>query len=350
MSGRVLLYGATGYTGRLLAEGLSADGHDLVLAGRSAEKLKGLARGLAAPWRAFGLDDAAGIDEALADVAVVVHAAGPFVTTAAPMIRGCLRRGAHYLDLSGEWPSFLEAQALSGEAADAGVMLMPGAGFSIAATDCLLALAKAQAPDAVRLRLAVSRPGVISRGTVASSMGLASPETLVRRAGQLCAAPAGRLTRDFDFGGGLVSATVVSWPDVVTGELTTGVPDIEVYSEADWGTRLAYRLYAEAAAWPDGELRRAASDAYARVWPERPPDAVRRQAGFVLVAEAVDRWRRVTRLRLRTRDGYTVSLFTVGEIVRRVLAGDAAPGFRTPGAQYGGDFILGLGCAELDRP
>jgi hypothetical protein len=83
-------------------------------------------------------------------------------------------------------------------------------------------------------------------------------------------------------------------------------------------------------------------------WPEGPPSQARAKASFVLVCEALDRWRRPARLRLRTRDGYTVSLFTAREIVRRVLAGDWSAGFRTPAGQYGGEMILELGCAELE--
>jgi saccharopine dehydrogenase (NAD+, L-lysine-forming) len=348
MSGRVLLYGATGYTGEQLAEALAEDGCDLVLAGRNAAKLAPLAERLGLPWRAFPLNDPAAIDAALSDIAVVVHAAGPFVETAAPMMAACLRAHVHYLDLCGEWPVFADAQALSPAAAEAGVMLMPGVGFTVAASDCLMALAKAQAPEAVRLRLGISKPGVITRGTVISSAGLAGPSALVRKGGMVCSAPAGRLTHDFDFGDGLKSATLVSWPDVVTGEATTGIPDIEVYSEADWTTRLAYRLYGEVSGWANTRLRQGAAQAYALAWPETPSAATRERAGFVLVCEALDRWRRPTRLRLRTRDGYTVSLFTTREIVRRVLAGDASPGFRTPAGQFGGELILGLGCAALE--
>jgi short subunit dehydrogenase-like uncharacterized protein len=348
MSGRVLLYGATGYTGEQLAQVLADDGCDLVLAGRNAAKLAALGGRLGLGWRAFGLGDAEAIDAALCDVSVVLHAAGPFVDTALPMMSACLRTGVHYLDLSGEWPSFVQAVELGEVAQAAGIMMMPGVGFTLVATDCLLALAKARAPEAVRLRLAVSRPGVITRGTVASSAGLAGPSALLRRGGALCAAPAGRLTHDFDFGEGLKSATLVSWPDVVTGEATTGVADIEVYSEAGWATRLAYRAYGEAVGAGGAGLRDAAARAYAMVWPEGPPAQARASASFVLVCEALDRWRRPSRLRLRTRDGYTVSLYTAREIVRRVLAGDWSPGFKTPAGQYGGEMILGLGCAELE--
>ena len=59
-------------------------------------------------------------------------------------------------------------------------------------------------------------------------------------------------------------------------------------------------------------------------------------------------WRRVRRVRMRTQDGYTVSELTAAAAVQRVLAGDWSPGFQTPAAVFGADFILGLGCAVLE--
>jgi hypothetical protein len=67
-----------------------------------------------------------------------------------------------------------------------------------------------------------------------------------------------------------------------------------------------------------------------------------------MVCEAVDPWRRVSRVRMRTQDGYTVSELTAAAAVRHVLAGQSTPGFQTPAGVFGANFILGLGCAELD--
>ena len=109
MSGRALLYGATGYTGRAIAQQLAHDSTgelDLLLAGRDAAKVRALAEPLGLPWRAFDLTAPGAVAAALADVQVVLHAAGPFAQTAQPMIDGCLATGTHYLDLGGEWPVF----------------------------------------------------------------------------------------------------------------------------------------------------------------------------------------------------------------------------------------------------
>jgi short subunit dehydrogenase-like uncharacterized protein len=348
MKGRVLLYGATGSAGRLLARRLRDSGHALILAGRDATRLATMAEGLGCPFRAFGLGTGKPIDDALADVDVVLHAAGPFVDTASPMMMACIRTRTHYLDLTGEWPVFVEAMSRSLAAAQEGVMLTPGVGFTLVASDCLLALATANAPGAVKLRLSISRPDVMSRGSVRSLAALVGPTVLVRRGGALHDVPAGRLSHDVDFGRGLTETTAVCWPDVVTGEFTTGVRDIETFAETNWVGRVAHRLGAATGAWTDGRTRRLVSNALSLAWPEAPPPELPGRAGFVLVAEAVDRWRRSKSLRMRTLDGYRVSVITACEMVRRVLDGEWRPGFWTPAALFGGGFVLSLGCAELE--
>src|SRR5271166_6663839 len=102
MTGSILLYGATGYTGRLIAREARAMGAGIVLAGRNPNKLKAIARQLDLPWRAFDLADRARLEAALKDSSVVLNAAGPFSSTARPMADACLREGTHYLDITGE--------------------------------------------------------------------------------------------------------------------------------------------------------------------------------------------------------------------------------------------------------
>jgi short subunit dehydrogenase-like uncharacterized protein len=348
MSGRALLYGATGYTGRPVARRLAGAGVDVILAGRDPEGVRGVAEPLGLAWTAFQLSDGAAAARALAGVDVVLHAAGPFETTAAPMVAACLSAGAHYLDLGGEWPVFVDLIAGDAAARAAGVMIMPGVGLAIAATDCLLALAMQAQPDAVKLRLGVSRPQVVTRGTVVSAANLISPDVVIRRGGRLVRVPAGSLAHAFDFGDGLREATALSWADVATGQITTGVGDIEVYSELSWSQRLSYRASGMAMGVTGPRPWRALGGALAAAWPEEPGEAARARAEFVMVCEAIDPWRRVRRVRLRTRDGYTVSERTAAAAVARVLAGEASPGFQTPARVFGADFILGLGCATLE--
>jgi short subunit dehydrogenase-like uncharacterized protein len=348
MTGHVLVYGATGYTGRQVAQALAEAGTPVVLAGRDPEAVAQVAQLLNLAWTAFPLEDTGRLDAALSGAQVVLHAAGPYVETAAPMLAACLRTGTHYLDLAGEWPVFADAKARDADAEAAGVMLMPGVGLTIVATDCLLALAKQAQPDAVKLRLGVSRAQVMSRGTVVSAAGLLGPGVLVRRAGQLVQVPAGSLSCAFDFGEGLREATAMSWADVVTGEHSTGVGDIEIYSELPWYQRTAYRASGLAMAVGGAAPWRAAGRGLAAACPEGPGGDARRAASFVMAVEALDPWRRPRRLRLRTLDGYTVSVLTAAAAAQKVLAGQWSAGFQTPSRVFGADFILNLGCARLE--
>lgn len=347
MSGRALLYGATGYTGRLVAKRLASMGVDVILAGRDAYAVRSVAEPLRLSWTAFDLADAADIERALSHVSVVLHAAGPFEQTAKPMLDACLETKRHYLDLNGEWPGFLDAMARDREARDAGIMVMPGVGLTITATDCLLALAYKAQPNAVALRLGVSRPEVVTRGTVVSAATLTSKDVVVRRDHRLVTVPAGSLCHAFDFGRGLQEATALSWADVVTGGFTTGVGDITVYSQLGWTQRASYRASAMVMDVTGAAPWRKLGATLAKAWPETPRASALEKARFVMVAEAIDPWRRVRRVRMGTLDGYAVSELTAAEAVRQVLLGRHKPGFQTPARMFGAAFILTLGCAEL---
>src|SRR5256885_777750 len=122
------LYGATGYTGPLIAERAVERGHKPLLMGRSEEKLKPLAQRLGLEHRAVSLDDARALREAIRGHAVVLHAAGPYIHTSAQMVQACLDERASYLDITGEPEVFKQIYARDAEARGAGVALIPGVG------------------------------------------------------------------------------------------------------------------------------------------------------------------------------------------------------------------------------
>lgn len=349
MSGRVLLYGATGFTGAEIARMLAGT-VDLVIAGRNAAKVEGLARKIDTPWRAFALNDERAIDAALADIDLVLHAAGPFGSTALPMMEACLRSGVDYMDLGGEWPVFVDAMRLHAAACDAGIMILPGIGLTVAASDCLMATAMQRWPETTRLCLGISRAQIISRGSVESAAAVLSPQVIIRQNGAITTVPAGSLVRAFDFGEGLRETVAMSWADVVTAGVSTGVDAVEVYSEMRWPERASYRLSAITMDVVGAQAAQVIGKALSRVWPEGPDMAARGEASFVMVVHAIDPWRRERRLAMRTRDGYSFSVLTAVDAVRRVLAGEGDAGFQTPANAFGADFIFRADAARLLPP
>ncbi|QPC99124.1 saccharopine dehydrogenase family protein [Qipengyuania soli] len=347
MRGRVILYGASGYTGRMIAAQLD-EVDELVVAGRNAAKVEAVAQPLDREWCSFDLSDRAETVFALSGADIMLNAAGPFDRTAMPLIDACLATGTHYLDLGGEWPVFIDIMARDEEARAAGIMLLPGVGLTIAATDCLLLRAVELWPDTAQLDLGVSRAQVVSRGSATSMSGLVAPTALICRDGELCEVPSGSLAKAFDFGEGMSEAVAMSWADVVTGHFTTGVPNVTVYNEMRWHERATYRGTGLGMGFTGRNAFRAVGGLITRALREGPPEVARGSARFSMVVEALDPWRRPRLLRLETLDGYGASARIAEEVVRRVLAGESQPGFNTPARLMGSSLVETSGAGEFE--
>ncbi|MBN1967073.1 MAG: NAD(P)H-binding protein, partial [Anaerolineae bacterium] len=101
-----MIYGATGYTGQLLAEHAVQRGHKPVLAGRAEGKLRPLAERLGLDWLAVSLEDEAALHHAVRQVNLVFHAAGPYADTAQPMLDACVAGITNYIDIAGDTDTF----------------------------------------------------------------------------------------------------------------------------------------------------------------------------------------------------------------------------------------------------
>jgi saccharopine dehydrogenase (NAD+, L-lysine-forming) len=339
----LLVYGAYGYTGRLISERAATRGLDLVLAGRSADAVARMGRRLEAEARVVGLDDAHGLAEALDGVDCVVHCAGPFVHTARPMVDACLRTGTHYLDITGEI-DVLEALAGRGdEARAAGVMVLPAVGFDVVPTDCLARHLAERLPSATSLEIAFTGTGRASRGTLKTTVEQMGRGGAVRRQGRVVQVPTGWTTRTVDFGaGGPGARTVVSipWGDVSTAYRSTGIPNVTVYTYLPPTARrlLRWSRYIQPLlSWEP--LKR-----LLKLWiDQQPPGPTKeeRQNGSTHV------WARVTDpdggravARLTGPEAYAFTAQTAVAAAERVLDGKATPGYQTPASAFGADFVL----------
>jgi short subunit dehydrogenase-like uncharacterized protein len=349
--GDFLLYGANGYTGRLIIERAVEVGLHPLLAGRNATALRALAVEYELDHLAFDLEDVRALDEALSHVGVVLHAAGPFAHTCAPMVEACIRTRTHYVDITGEIEVFERLHRESGRARDAGIMLLPGAGFDVVPTDLLAAHLKRRLPGARQLRLAFyARGGSISRGTLTTMVENMGRGGAVRIDGRITRVPAAWRTRVIDFGFGTrpVSVTTIPWGDVATAFHSTGIPNVEVYAYAGTAQRRmlqATRVLKKPLGWPPVQ-RVLKSWIRARV---TGPDAdQRRRAVSLIHGEARDDAGGGVASRMRTPEGYALTAMTSVEVVKRVLSGDVKAGFQTPSLAYGADWILGLAGVERE--
>jgi short subunit dehydrogenase-like uncharacterized protein len=337
---RYLIYGATGYTGGLIAQLARERGEHPILAGRNAAGVGGVAAALGLEHRAFGLDRVAEVRAGLEGVAAVLHCAGPFAHTFQTMAEACLQSKVHYLDVTGEVSVFEALAARDGEARAAGVMLLPGVGFDVVPSDCLAVHLKRRLPGATHLTLGFQGLGETSRGTANTVVENLHRGGLVRRHGVLTPVPAAWRRRTIDFGSGPRPAVTIPWGDVSTAYHSTGIPNIEVYMAAPramaLGMRLGRPLLPLLAKAPIQRLlkRRILAG------PPGPDAETRARGGSRLWGEVRDQSGGRAAARLAGPDGYTLTAHTALLCLRRVLAGDAPPGFQTPAKAYGPDLVL----------
>src|SRR6478609_2397330 len=140
--GPIAVYGATGFTGKLVAAELERRGLGAVLCGRSEAKLAPLAARHGFGFRAARNDDPRALREAFAGCAAVISCAGPFLQVGEPVVEAAIDAGCHYIDTTGETPFIARVLEHHGPAAEAaGVTLVPGIGFDYLPGDLIAHLA-----------------------------------------------------------------------------------------------------------------------------------------------------------------------------------------------------------------
>jgi short subunit dehydrogenase-like uncharacterized protein len=337
-----LLYGANGYTGRRIAEEAVRRGMRPVLAGRDRAKIGELATLLGCEARDFGLTDTAEIVRQLEGVFAVLHCAGPFSATAAPMMDACLASGSHYLDITGEIDVIEHAAAQNERAREAGVSLIPAVGFDVVPSDCLAAMLHERLHTAVQLCLAFSGTGSISRGTARTMLENLPRGGRVRRDGKVTRVPLAWKSKEIPFRSGTRTAVTIPWGDVASAWRSTGIPNIEVYLAVDasqiaWMRRLRPFVGLLRLPWPEPIIQ---SMLRRFMLGGGQPEAGVGQASFWGHVE--DAEGKTAEATLETLDGYSLTVETALACVKKVLDGRAEPGFFTPSQAFGADFILSM--------
>lgn len=236
---RIVLWGATGYTGRLVTAALVELGVSPLLAGRDASRLGALAsehRGLD-----YALADLArpeSIGELLGEGDVLVSTVGPFTLFGRPALRAAIRAGAHYLDSTGE-PAFMRHVfgESSLEAARRGIVLLPAFGYDFVPGNVVAAVAARSAGPrlaSIDVGYLLPRPleppvngarrkarpagPMISTGTRASLLALSADPHHLWAGGRLVLEPSARRLKAFGVSG------QVRWASSIGGSEPLGLP------------------------------------------------------------------------------------------------------------------------------
>jgi short subunit dehydrogenase-like uncharacterized protein len=327
-----MIYGAYGYTGELIAREAVRRGQKPILAGRDAAKTDALASELGLKARVFDVTR-----PELEGVKLVLHCAGPFSHTSAPMVQACLDAGVHYLDITGEITVFESIFRRDAEAKKRGVLLLPGVGFDVVPTDCLAASLHAKLPDAHELWLAFSSTGGVSRGTLKTMIEGAGLGSAIRQDGRIRRVPQAWDVREIPFPSGPRTAMTIPWGDISTAYRTTHIPNIRVYSsQSRRAVKRIRRMRPFLPLLRIGALRNLALKYADR---RTGPDETQRAKG------KVELWGRVTNSRgeevIMTNvvaEGYTFTVMSALAAVERVLAKPMS-GALTPALAFGAEFV-----------
>ena len=337
---KVGIYGAYGYTGRIIVDECLKKGIKPLLAGRNEEKLKAYAKQKGLEAEVIEVFEKEKIMAWLKGTKILIHCGGPFIHTAKEMVEACLKTDTHYLDITGEYQVFDLVQGYTDVAKDKGLMLMPGAGFDVVPSDCLASFLKSQLPSATHLQLAfVSKGGRLSRGTTKTMIeNLGEPQT-VRRNGRYEYQLMGSSTKEVDYGFFKQVSMGISWGDISSAFFSTGIPNIEVFSGTSKEQISKIKKMVKLSFLLKSKLVKNFLKGKIDKKPDGPSEKRRMEAKMLLWGKVSNDTDSVE-ARLSTNNGYTLTAQTAVLIAEKILNHDFKTGYQTPSSAYGHALIL----------
>jgi len=353
-----MIYGASGFTGKLIIEQALARGHQPILAGRNEEAILALAEQYDLAYRVFSCRSVHQLSQQLDDVGVVLNCAGPFAETAELMRNACLKNGVHYLDITGEYKVLADSYACHEQARKQGVVIISGVGFDVVPTDVLAVKLKALLPSASHLQLAFTsrlKPDIAddeklspqekvattSHGTRKTMLQLLPEQGRHRQHGKLETIALAGLTKTFSFADKPRFCMSIPWGDIVTAFYSTDIPNITVFtqttvSQARWLKRLSFLSPLLASPFMQKYLRRRVDKT-----PAGPSAKQRAQSQMCLYGQVSDGEHELA-LEAYCPEGYdftaSASLFFVEEL----LAHKIMPGAYTPTQAVDADTLIDM--------
>lgn len=316
--GKMLIYGAAGYTGKIISARAKELKLDFEIAGREHDKIQDLAAELEVPYHIFPVDDETGWKKALAGKKVLINAAGPFKFTAEQAMNACLQSGVHYIDISAELETYQLAEALDEKAKKAGIQLISGAGLFVS-YDALAVYVAGKVPNPQKLSVGFRHFGGFSRGSVISSQNIADLGTLIRKNNEIIVSP-NASPKVFRFADYEEECLPTPLGGIVLSYKSTKIPNIEEY----------FSLKLPAVGLPN-------------LAPENLPDgptAEERAAGRnALSAEVVGENGELFRAAVDAPSGYTLTPLSVVAVANRILNNDFKIGYQSPASAYGVSII-----------
>jgi short subunit dehydrogenase-like uncharacterized protein len=354
VAARIVLFGATGYTGRLTAEAMVERGLEPVLAARTQSKLDELAAELGADLetRTADVSDPPSVAALVELGDVLVTTVGPFAKWGQPAAAAATTKRAHYIDSTGE-PQFIREvfERYAPPAERAGIGMLTAMGYDWVPGNLAAALALDRAGDlATRVDVGYFITGggaKPSGGTQASLVGAIVAPAYGFRDGQIRTERGAKRVRSFQVGSkDLAGISVGSSEHFTLPRLSPRLREVNAYlgwfGPASRPMQLLSACTSVGMKVPGAEkLWTAATERFVQGSTGGPDAEARAKTGSLIVAIAYDAaGRELIKVTLRGVDGYT---FT-GRMLAWAAERAASGGLKATGALGPVD---GFGLEEL---
>ena len=338
---QLLIYGVTGYTGRLVLKEAIAKGLKPIIAGRNLQKTQELALEFGLEFRIFSLDSAETIGNHIRGVNLVLHCAGPFALTARPMMEACLLEKVHYIDITGEIGIMQWAYERDAQAKAAGIMLMCGVGFDLVPTDCVAAKLHDQLPDANSLEIGFyMHGGGISHGTMrtmAMNLGNGSFERINRA---LVPVPLAHKGKKIDFGAHQKFCMSIPWGDLFSAYISTGIGNIVTYTASSKSTYRILKFQGLLNPIFKSRVFKFLFNSYIDKYITGPTQEQNEQGRSYVWGKVSNAKGESKEALLECAESYLLTALCSIHIAKKILDGTFIPGYQTPSMPYGAGLIL----------
>lgn len=320
----ILIYGANGYTGRLMARTCKEYGLSPILAGRSDAVAKA-AIDLDLDYTVFEVHEA---KKELSEIDFLINTAGPFRATQGPLMDACIETSTHYIDVCGKWKEVDRAIERDQMAREAGVVLLPSAGFGIAPPDIAAQIALSTIEEPESAFTVAATYGKVSRGTLFSMLSeINEVGTVWRKGANVLAHPAEEAVEIELFGTKVKGVNNPLRADLRTVPHATKVPNYQSFM----------KLPNFAIAMMNGKLGWLRKFLLSKLhWLPEGPNEKQLKSGHTLVyAEARNQQGNICRVHLKGPEAYLFSVDCVLLAINKIVRESAHSGFCTPSLLIG---------------
>jgi len=350
MTNKILIYGANGYTGKLISQEAYKQKINVHLAGRNKSVIQEIAKQTGFDYSIVSLEEKDKLRNLLQSFHTVIHCAGPFTETAKQMVEACIETKTNYLDITGEIWAFEEVMSYSNKASKAEIKLISGVGFDVVPTDCLAAMLKDRMPDANSIEMAfVGDKTAMSRGTAVTMAKNISKGGFIRQSGKIKNVPLAYSVKEIDFPHKKRTVMSIPWGDLMTTYHQTEIPNIIIYSGAN--KKLIKRIkrwrvfkFLLGISWIQKRVRTKIEQSITG------PDQDSLKTGRTYIVGTVKNNKDETlTLKMITPEAYKLTALTALEAAKRLINDNykGKTGYFTPAQAFDKDFILSFEGVKL---